>query len=63
VGKRERNSEIFASLPAFHFARDEFSKTGAVWIVASGAVMDLVSTFPTATVTATGNESHYFSFP
>ena len=56
MGKVGPNSNIFASLPAFHFASDRFSKTGMGFIDASRLVSSRVSTFPALTVTTTNKE-------
>jgi hypothetical protein len=56
VGKAAPNSNIFTGLPAFHFARVQFSKTGRVFIHAIRLVSNLLSTFPVSTVTTTNKE-------
>jgi hypothetical protein len=62
VGKSERNSRIFAGLPAFHFARVQFSKTGLGSIHASRLVFGFLSTFPVPTVTTTNKEYIFKAF-
>ncbi len=56
VGKAGPNLSIFTGLPAFHFARDRFSKTRTYAIPAIRLVSSLLSTFPVTTVTATNKE-------
>src|SRR5271163_4609467 len=62
VGKVGPNSTIFASLPAFHFARARFSKTRTCAIHAIRLVSSLLSTFPVTTVTATNKEYIFKAF-
>jgi hypothetical protein len=62
VGKLEPNSNIFAVLPAFHFARVQFSKTGMGSIHASLLVFSFLSTFPVTTVTTTNKEYIFKAF-
>jgi hypothetical protein len=62
VGKSEPNSKIFAGLPAFHFARVQFSKTGMGSIHASRLVFGFLSTFPMPTVTTTNKEYIFKAF-
>jgi hypothetical protein len=62
VGKSERNSNIFTGLPAFHFARVQFSKTGMGPIHASRLVFGFLSTFPVPTVTTTNKEYIFKAF-
>ena len=56
VGKSGPNSKIFGSLPAFHFAGVQFSKTGMGAIYAFRLVSGFLSTFPASTVTTTNKE-------
>ena len=56
VGKSGPNSKIFGSLPAFHFAGVQFSKTGMGAIYAFRLVSGFLSTFPASTVTTTRKE-------
>jgi hypothetical protein len=62
VGKAGPNSNIFTSLPAFHFAIVQFSKTGRAAIHASRLVSSLLSTFPVPTVTTTNKEYIFKAF-
>ena len=62
VGKSGLNLNIFASLPAFHFASVQFSKTGMASIHASRLVFGFVSTFPVPTVTTTNKEYIFKAF-
>jgi hypothetical protein len=62
VGKAGPNSNIFSSLPAFHFARARFSKTWMGFIQASRLVSSLLSTFPASTVTTTNKEYIFKAF-
>jgi hypothetical protein len=62
VGKAGPNSNIFAGLPAFHFAIVQFSKTGRAANQASRMVSSLLSTFPAATVTTTNKEYIFKAF-
>jgi hypothetical protein len=62
VGKAGPNLSIFTGLPAFHFARDRFSKTRTYAIHAIRLVSNLLSTFPVTTVTATNKEYIFKAF-
>jgi hypothetical protein len=62
VGKSGLNLNIFSSLPAFHFASVQFSKTGMGSIHASRLVFDLLYTFPAPTVTTTNKEYIFKAF-
>lgn len=62
VGKMGRNSNIFAGLPAFHFALVQFSKTGIAFIHAWRLVFGFLSTFPVTTVTTTNKEYIFKAF-
>jgi hypothetical protein len=62
VGKTGPNSNKFASLPSFHFAIVQFSKTGMAANHASRLVSSLLSTFPASTVTTTNKEYIFKAF-
>jgi hypothetical protein len=53
VGNAVLNSAGFTTLPAFHFRRDQFSKTCTGIIRATQWVSSQLSTFPATTVTTT----------
>jgi hypothetical protein len=56
VGKQGPNSRVWATLPAFHFERAQFSKTWTAVIRATRLVSVPLSTFPSPTVTTTKRE-------
>jgi hypothetical protein len=62
VGNRVPNSVVFTALPAFHFLRDQFSKTWIGVIHAPRVVSVPLSTFPVGTVTATKMGLIIFAF-
>ncbi len=62
VGKAEPNSTVFTSLPAFHFAGVQFSKTWKGAIHAIRLVSGVLSTFPAPTVTTTNKEYIFRAF-
>ena len=53
VGNVSRKSALRTALPAFHFSRVQFSKTGTTFKPAPCAVCAFLSTFPVRTATTT----------